>query len=142
VPPRRKCAGAIFNQLTVSPFVYFPMYWLITGVLQGLTLAVTVERMRSQYFRIFGRSVLFWLPVSFVQFAYVQGYSMRIVFMSTAGLVWNVCLSLMAGSVSLWKARKDAGVDAAADETASRRRGKAARVAPVSRSKRALTEQL
>lgn len=119
------------------------MYWLITGVLQGLTLAVTAERMRSQYLRVFGRSVMFWLPVSFVQFAYVQGYPMRIVFMSTAGLVWNVCLSLMAGSVRLWKARKGAEADTADDEKApGGKRGKATRVAPVSTSKRALMEQL
>ena len=35
------------NQFVVSPLVYFPLFWLCTGVIQGLSLGETVSRARA-----------------------------------------------------------------------------------------------
>ena len=45
------------------------------------------------------RNLLFWIPVQFVQFYWVDP-SWQVSFVCVAGLVWNVILSAIAGDCS------------------------------------------
>lgn len=58
----------LFNQFVVSPGVYYPLYFGITGTAQGLSLWNTFRRARSHFATLFGCNLCFWLPVQLVQF--------------------------------------------------------------------------
>ncbi|EOD14505.1 hypothetical protein EMIHUDRAFT_461485 [Emiliania huxleyi CCMP1516] len=93
------------NQFVVSPLVYFPLFWLCTGVIQGLSLGETVSRARAGFRKLYSRSLLYWLPVQCVQFSLVpQRY--KVVFLSVAGLLWTTLLSVVAGSVQRWRQQR------------------------------------
>ena len=44
----------LFNQFVVSPGVFYPLYFGITGMAQGLSLAMTLRRARAQIATLFG----------------------------------------------------------------------------------------
>jgi len=85
------------SQLGVVPFIYYPVFYTITGLLQHLTPSQTVERAKETFIPLMKRNLLFWIPVQFVQFGFVEE-SLQIPFITVCGLVWTVILSVMAGA--------------------------------------------
>ena len=61
-------ASALFNQLLVIPIIYYPLFYAITGPMQGLTKDESIERARSQFVPITIRNWKFWIPANFAQF--------------------------------------------------------------------------
>lgn len=101
VPGGAHLERVLVNQFTVAPGLYYPAYFTVTGLIQGLTRQQTWQRAKAQLGQLFGCNTLFWLPVQLVQFAFVPP-RYKVPFICAAGLVWNVILSLLAGSVSKW----------------------------------------
>ena len=91
-----------FNQFVVSPFVFYPMYFTVTGMVQGLSLDQTLARARSCFTTLFGFNLCFWLPVQLTQFGLVPA-RYKVPFICVAGLIWNVILSALSGSVSKYR---------------------------------------
>ena len=87
-----------FNQFVVSPCVYYPLYFAITGPGQGLTLRQTLHRAKSQFACVFGCNTFFWLPVQLIQFALVPA-KYKVPFICLAALTWNMIISRIAGCV-------------------------------------------
>ena len=52
------------------------------------------------------RNLLFWIPVQFVQFGYIQE-DLQIPFLSVCGLAWTFILSVAAGSAKGYSAEKE-----------------------------------
>lgn len=94
----------LFNQFVVSPCVYYPMYFGITGPMQGLTLRESWQRARNQFSTLFGFNLCFWLPVQLIQFGMVPA-RYKVPFICLGGLIWNVILSALAGSARQWRER-------------------------------------
>jgi protein Mpv17 len=86
------------NQFIVVPFIYYPVFFTLTGSLQGLSLDDTLDRARSTLFPLLKRNWLFWIPVQYFQFGYVEE-PLQIPFLCVAGLAWTIILSALAGSV-------------------------------------------
>jgi hypothetical protein len=97
----------LFNQFVVSPLVYYPLFFAITGPVQGLSLSQTLERARGSFSNLFSRNLGFWLPVQTIQFALVPALY-KVPFICLCGLVWNVILSGLAGSVTKWRSEPPA----------------------------------
>ena len=93
-----------FNQFVLVPLVYYPLFFAVTGAVQGLSARETVGRARSSFISLTLRNWLFWLPVQFVQFAFL-GPKWHVPFVCGMGLVWNVILSTIAGSTSSTSAK-------------------------------------
>ena len=55
----------------VVPLVYYPLFFALTGLVQGLTTEEAMARARSQFVPLIKRNLLFWLPVQLVQFEFV-----------------------------------------------------------------------
>lgn len=87
----------IVNQFIVVPFIYYPFFFSFTGYLQGLPLDATIERAKTTLFPLLRRNWLFWIPVQYFQFGYVEE-SLQIPFLCVAGLAWTFILSSFAGS--------------------------------------------
>ena len=85
------------SQLVIVPLIYYPVFYSITGALQELTVEETMQRARDTFVPLMRRNLLFWIPVQFVQFGFVEE-SLQIPFVTACGLVWNVILSVLAGS--------------------------------------------
>ena len=88
-----------FNQLLVVPIVYYPLFFAITGAVQGLTIDGSLERARDRFVPLTLRNWAFWIPAQFVQFAFVDE-PLQVPFTCAMGLVWNVILSSLAGSAA------------------------------------------
>ena len=86
-----------FNQLLVVPIVYYPLFFGITGAVQGLSLTESLARARAQFVDLTIRNWKFWIPAQLVQF-YLLPIDLQVPFTCVMGLVWNVILSAVAGS--------------------------------------------
>jgi hypothetical protein len=85
------------NQLAIVPFLYYPAFFTLTGFLQGLTVEATVARAQETFLFLMKRNLLFWIPVQFIQFGFIE-QELQIPFVCGAGLVWTAILSILAGS--------------------------------------------
>jgi len=87
----------IANQLVVVPLVYYPLFFSLTGLVQGLTVDETIARAKEKFLGLVGRNLQFWLPVQIVQFEYVPE-ELQVTWVAAFGLVWKVILSTLAGN--------------------------------------------
>ena len=87
------------SQLGIVPFFYYPVFFTLTAFIQGLSAQGAVERAKENFVPLMKRNLLFWLPVQFVQFGFIDE-NLQIPFLSVAGLCWTFILSLAAGSAS------------------------------------------
>lgn len=85
------------SQLGIVPFLYYPVFYTLTALIQGLTTSQAVDRAKETFIPLMKRNLLFWIPVQFVQFGYIEE-GLQIPFLSVCGLAWTIILSLMAGS--------------------------------------------
>lgn len=102
VSPLDTSAAAALEQTLVSqflivPFLYYPVFYLVTGFCQGLDWEGTKQRAQQTFVPLMKRNLLFWIPVQFVQFLFVPE-NLQIPMLSVCGLVWTLILSVMAGS--------------------------------------------
>lgn len=86
-----------FNQLIVVPIIYYPLFFSITGAVQGLTLTQSIQRARANFVDLTLRNWKFWIPAQYIQFAYL-GIEWQVPYTCAMGLVWNVILSTLAGA--------------------------------------------
>lgn len=86
-----------FNQLLLVPVVYYPLFFGITGAVQGLTLEQAIARAQERFVPLTLRNWQFWIPAQFVQFAFID-VEWQVPYTCAMGLVWNILLSGMAGS--------------------------------------------
>lgn len=85
------------SQLGIVPFLYYPVFFALTGAVQGLSLDGAINRAKENFIPLMKRNLLFWIPVQFVQFGFVEE-NLQIPFLSVCGLCWTFVLSVMAGS--------------------------------------------
>ena len=88
--------STVFNQLVVVPVVYYPLFFAVTGAVQGLTAEQSLARARSQFLSLTLRNWKFWVPAQFCQFAFLD-LEWQVPYTCIMGLVWNVILSAWAG---------------------------------------------
>jgi hypothetical protein len=89
------------NQLVIVPFLYYPAFFTLTGFLQGLDVEATVARAQETFLFLMKRNLLFWIPVQFIQFGFIE-QELQIPFVCGAGLVWTAILSVLAGSAKTY----------------------------------------
>jgi hypothetical protein len=99
------------NQLLIIPALYYPIFFLITGIAYGLTLQEMKDRAGQLFLPLLRRNVAFWVPVQFVQFAFVQP-ELQLPFVCVAGLMWNIILSYVSLQAD---ATEDEETDAASE---------------------------
>ena len=85
----------LLNQLLIIPALYYPIFFLVTGIAYGLTLEQMRDRAGQLYLPLLRRNVAFWVPTQFVQFAFVQP-ELQLPFVCVAGLMWNIILSYVS----------------------------------------------
>mmetsp|Transcript_6215 Transcript_6215/g.9071 ORF Transcript_6215/g.9071 Transcript_6215/m.9071 type:complete len:332 (-) Transcript_6215:116-1111(-) len=86
------------NQFGVIPFFYYPLFFTLTGAVQGLTMEANIERAKITVVPLLKRNWSFWIPVQYFQFGFVDE-PLQIPFLCVAGLAWTCILSVAAGSV-------------------------------------------
>ncbi len=94
------------SQLGIVPFLYYPAFFALTGAVQGLTPSGAVTRAKDNFLPLMKRNLLFWIPVQFVQFGYIQD-DLQIPFLSCCGLAWTFILSVAAGSTKNYTPQKE-----------------------------------
>ena len=85
------------SQLGIVPFLYYPVFYTLNAFLQGLNAEGAIERAKETFIPLMKRNLLFWIPVQFVQFGFVDE-QLQIPFLSLCGLVSTVIISLYAGA--------------------------------------------
>jgi len=94
------------SQLGIVPFLYYPAFFTISGAIQGLSASAAWSRAQENFVPLMKRNLLFWIPVQFIQFGYIQE-DLQIPFLSCAGLAWTFILSAYAGSAKSYSPEKD-----------------------------------
>ena len=87
------------SQLGIVPFLYYPAFFTISGAIQGLSASASWSRAIETFVPLMKRNLLFWIPIQFIQFGYIQE-DLQIPFLSCAGLAWTFILSMYAGSAT------------------------------------------
>jgi len=90
--------GTLVNQLVIVPIIYYPIFFLLTAMVQGMTINDGCERAKSKFTPLMQRHLIFWLPIQYLQFRYIEE-DLQIPFVCLVGLGWTVILSLVAGNV-------------------------------------------
>ena len=85
------------SQLGIIPFLYYPVFFSLTGLIQGLTTEQSITRAKETFIPLMKRNLLLWIPVQFIQFGFIEE-GLQIPFLSVCGLAWTFILSIMAGS--------------------------------------------
>eukprot|EP00522_Entomoneis_paludosa_P018845 CAMPEP_0172441866 /NCGR_PEP_ID=MMETSP1065-20121228/2378_1 /TAXON_ID=265537 /ORGANISM="Amphiprora paludosa, Strain CCMP125" /LENGTH=225 /DNA_ID=CAMNT_0013191461 /DNA_START=232 /DNA_END=909 /DNA_ORIENTATION=+ len=108
------------SQLGIVPFLYYPIFFAVSGAIQGLTADAAVDRAKENFLPLMKRNLLFWIPVQFVQFGFIDE-QLQIPFLSVAGLCWTFILSAAAGSAKGYNNSQDqiAQQEASAEESAT-----------------------
>jgi hypothetical protein len=88
---------ALERVLRALAVVYYPLFFAITALVQGLTAEQGLERAREKFGPLLSRNLLFWVPAQLVQFALVPE-EWQVTYVCVMGLMWNVILSSLAGS--------------------------------------------
>lgn len=89
----------LVSQLLIIPTIYYPVFYAVTGLVQGLSLQNTVCRAKDTFLLLMRRNLAFWLPIQFVAFGFVQKH-LQIPVLILCGLAWTIILSMSAGSVT------------------------------------------
>jgi hypothetical protein len=90
------------SQLGIVPFFYYPVFYIVTAFVQGLDSEAAVERAKDTFIPLMKRNLLFWIPVQFIQFAFVDE-NLQIPFLSLCGLSWTFIISTFAGNAKQTK---------------------------------------
>eukprot|EP00980_Cylindrotheca_fusiformis_P021314 scaffold8211_cov117-Cylindrotheca_fusiformis.AAC.10 len=94
------------SQLGIVPFFYYPVFFSLTGAIQGLSVSGSITRAQENFLPLMKRNLMFWIPVQFVQFGYIQE-DLQIPFLSICGLAWTFILSVAAGSAKSYTPEKE-----------------------------------
>ena len=94
------------SQLGIVPFLYYPAFFALTGFMQGLTPSGAVSRAKENFLPLMKRNLLFWIPMQFIQFGYIQE-DLQIPFPSVCGLCWTFILSAAAGNAKTYTPEKE-----------------------------------
>ncbi|VEU35763.1 unnamed protein product [Pseudo-nitzschia multistriata] len=89
----------LVSQLVLIPLLYYPIFYSVTGFVQSLTIEQTIQRAKDTFITLMKRNLLFWIPVQFGAFYFVEE-NLQIPVLTACGLLWTVILSVSAGSVS------------------------------------------
>ena len=106
--------GTMVNQLLIVPLLYYPVFFLVTGWIQGMTITQGYKRAQSMWLPLLKRNLVFWVPVQFIQFRFIEE-SLQIPFVCVAGLCWTIILSAVAGNT-----QEKAALEALLEDSASR----------------------
>ena len=87
----------LVSQLVIIPTLYYPVFYAVTGAVQGLTLEETVQRAKETFIPLMKRNLLFWIPVQFITFEFIEE-NLQIPILIVCGLVWTIILSVSAGA--------------------------------------------
>ena len=90
---------SLASQLLIIPLIYYPVFFAITGWVQGLTAQETVQRAQATALPLMLRNWAYWIPVQYGVFHLVQDEAAQIPILIVFGLVWNIILSVLAGAV-------------------------------------------
>eukprot|EP00980_Cylindrotheca_fusiformis_P010662 scaffold2381_cov128-Cylindrotheca_fusiformis.AAC.3 len=88
----------LVSQLVIIPTIYYPLFFSITGMIQGLTVVETIDRARNTFIPLMKRNLTFWIPVQLIAFGYIQE-DLQIPVLIVCGLLWTIILSVSAGAV-------------------------------------------
>ena len=91
---------SLVSQLVVIPLLYYPIFFAVTGMVQGLSWNQSMNRGLQQFVPLMQRNLLFWIPVQFGVFGFVEDDAMQISILIACGLIWTIILSAFAGSAS------------------------------------------
>lgn len=89
---------SLFSQLVIIPLFYYPVFYAVTGAVQGLTVDETMQRARETFVPLMKRNLLFWIPIQFAVFGFCEE-PLQIPILTLCGLIWTFILSFVAGSV-------------------------------------------
>ena len=87
----------IFNQLLVVPLIFFPLFFGVTGAVQGLSVGASWQRMRENYFPMCWNSLQFWFPIQIITFL-VLPLKWQTSCVQAISFVWNMILSSLVGN--------------------------------------------
>ena len=90
----------LVSQLVIIPTLYYPVFYAVTGAVQGLTIDQTIQRAKDTFVPLMKRNLLFWIPVQFFAFAFVEE-NLQIPILIVCGLVWTIILSMSAGAAKV-----------------------------------------
>ena len=90
----------LVSQLLIIPTIYYPVFYAVTGLVQGLTLKGTIRRAKETFLLLMKRNMMFWIPIQFLAFGFIQKH-LQIPVLILCGLAWTVILSLSAGSAAM-----------------------------------------
>eukprot|EP01083_Nonionella_stella_P100797 284785_1 len=85
------------SQLGIVPFFYYPVFYTVTALVQGLDTEAAIQRAKDTFVPLMKRNLLFWIPVQFIQFGFIDE-SLQIPFLSICGLAWTFIISVFAGN--------------------------------------------
>jgi len=97
----------LVSQLVIIPTLYYPVFYAVTGAVQGLTVEETITRAKETFIPLMKRNLLFWIPVQFVAFNFVEE-NLQIPILIVCGLVWTIILSAAAGAAKATPSAEDA----------------------------------
>jgi Mpv17 / PMP22 family len=92
---------SLVSQLVVIPLLYYPIFFAVTGMVQGLTWEQSMERGKQSFIPLMQRNLLFWIPVQFGVFGWVNDDALQISILIACGFVWTMILSAFAGSAAV-----------------------------------------
>lgn len=94
------------SQLGIVPFMYYPVFYALTAVVQNLSPDAAVNRAKETFLPLMAKNLKFWIPVQFVQFGFIDE-QLQIPFLSAAGLCWTFILSVAAGSTKGYSSQQE-----------------------------------
>ena len=86
----------LLYQFGIIPFVYYPVFFAFTGMMQGLNLKETFVRAKTSFLPCWTRNLMFWIPAQLIMFGLIED-KWVIPYSCVMGIMWSTILSVTAG---------------------------------------------
>lgn len=90
-PFREGMASAVLDNCVHSPLLYFPLFYVWTGLFEGDTVSNSLVKYYHQLVPAMSSLLVVWMPIQLVNFSLVPR-QYRVAFVGLGNLVWNVII--------------------------------------------------
>jgi protein Mpv17 len=92
---RAAVSKLLMDQVVHCPLIYTPVYYLATGVMQGLSVGEATTQLRDKYVETVVACAGFWTPFMFLNFRLLP-VRFHVLTMQAGNLVWNIYLDFIS----------------------------------------------
>eukprot|EP00747_Dinoflagellata_sp_TGD_P073890 gnl/TRDRNA2_/TRDRNA2_158107_c0_seq4.p2 gnl/TRDRNA2_/TRDRNA2_158107_c0~~gnl/TRDRNA2_/TRDRNA2_158107_c0_seq4.p2 ORF type:complete len:134 (-),score=11.96 gnl/TRDRNA2_/TRDRNA2_158107_c0_seq4:143-544(-) len=94
-PLRQGVFCTILDNFVTTPFFYLPIFFVVTGALEGLNIDQAFARLQTKWWPSLRACWFLYVPAMGLNFGIVPAH-FRVLFCNVVNLIWNIIIDFVA----------------------------------------------